>query len=156
MQESTNEEIITALIEHENSLCNLYRNYSACVTNKEEFWNRFADDEKSHASMLEALKKQLQSGGLYFENREFNTTAIFTSIKYINRNLTDPGEEVTQIKALATALSFERTIIERDFFRIFESDSVEMKKTFKMLDESTSKHRRVMEDAYKEAQKSNS
>ncbi len=52
---------------------------------------------------------------------------------------------ITPIKALALALDLEKSMIERDFFCVFESDSPIIRKEFTALREHTLTHQRMLQ-----------
>ena len=65
------------------------------------------------------------------------------------RSRTDAAlsEEISHLRALAAAADLERTVIEREFFKVFASDSQEIRNEFRALEEHTLEHRRRIEEA---------
>ena len=144
------------LIKYEETVGQLYRAYASKFPEYKDFWTKLADEEISHAAWIRQLYKKTEKGLLYFDEGRFNTVAIQTFLNYLNSELSrvnDPSLQV--INALSISLYIEEALIERKFFEIFETDSVELKKLLHDLYASTEEHVNLVKDTlenYKQKQ----
>ena len=134
------------LEEHEEAIASLYAVFSSCLPETKDFWAGLVLEEKCHASWLRTLRERLESDGSLLNRRQFNTAAIQTSIDYVKRRINEVSSQgITTLRALVIGLDLEAALLEKDFFRILESDSTEMKKQFNALIDQTASHRKMLE-----------
>jgi hypothetical protein len=94
--------------------------------------------------------KTLESGNTLLNERKFNSVAVRTIIDYIERITAEVvSSEITPIRALSMAVDSERSLLERDFFEVFESDTIDMKSGFRELRAHEEKHREFIEERLK-------
>ena len=141
-------EVIQKLIDHELALSRLYEAYSRRFP-EIGLWSELTEAEKHHARWLEALTRKVREGSVYFGKRTFNVQAIETSIDYLDREREKAGtRETTLVKALSTAASIEKAILERGWLESLEADSPALKEVLDRLLEDTRIHQHSVELAW--------
>jgi rubrerythrin len=141
MNNSTNNDLIKLLIENEEAVSSLYKTCALKFPDFAEFWQKLATEEKAHAEVLRELAKQLTAQRVFLKERKFNVTGVQSTIDYVNKQEEHvKSNSVTLLQVLALAHDIEQSIIERDFFEVFETDSPSMKKEFEALRKHTSEH----------------
>lgn len=95
---------------------------------------------------------QTLEGGVVFLNKErFKGESIQVFKEYIEKQLSALANgEVSDKNALAIAVDIESALLEKNFFEVFESDSVEIKNTFNKLARATIEHRERVKRAMEE------
>ncbi|MDD4869725.1 MAG: ferritin family protein [Kiritimatiellae bacterium] len=141
MNNPTGISILDVLIQNEEAVGSLYKACALKFPDFAEFWQRLVMEEKAHADILRELAKQLKTQQVFLNERKFNVTGVRTTINHVNkqRQLVEAGS-VTLLQVTAIALDIERSIIDREYFEVFETDSLSMKKEFEALKEHTSEH----------------
>ncbi|OGV70255.1 MAG: hypothetical protein A2283_00345 [Lentisphaerae bacterium RIFOXYA12_FULL_48_11] len=141
MNESTNNALIDLLIKNEEAIGSLYKACALQFPGFAEFWQKIALEEKAHADVLRELAKHLQNQKVLLNHRKFNTTAVQTTIDYIlkQREKVESGS-MTLLQVLAAAQDIEQSIVDRDFFEVFETDSASMRLEFAALRKHTVEH----------------
>ncbi len=146
MNDLSNHEIVNLLIEHEAAIASLYTAMSLGLPEMKDFWGRLIREEKAHAEVLRMLQRRLEAGGVFLNTRKFNEAAIRSSIDYIQRQVAKIATEgITKLRALALALNVEQAMLENELFRVFESDSADMKHEFQALRGHTVIHQKLLE-----------
>lgn len=141
MNNQTGIPIIDLLIQHEEAIGSLYKSCAIIFPNFAEFWQEFVIEEKAHADVLRMLAEQLKEEKVFLNDRKFNVTGVTTALEHVSRQqrLVESGT-LTILKVLAITMDIERAIIERNFFEVFETDSVLMKREFAALKKHTAAH----------------
>lgn len=141
MNEPTGDSILDLLIQHEEIIGSLYESCRRAFPAAEAFWQTLVQEEKAHAEVLRELGNNLRESHVLFNPRLFNRVGIRTAMDHVGRQKqrVEAGD-CTLAQALALALDIERAIIERDMFRVFESDSAAMKREFDSLRTHTLEH----------------
>jgi hypothetical protein len=148
MIDPTCDEIVGILQEHEEAMATLYAAFREHLPEWAPFWNRLVSEEHAHAIMLSMLREHLEKGGVHLNPRKFTLPVVRASINYLQQETAKvKAEGCSPLRALGLALSFERALIEDQFFAVFESDTREMATEFEELREHTLVHRKLLEDA---------
>lgn len=143
-----NNEIVNKLVQHEESIGKLYEIYARIFPQLYEFWTLLSREENQHATWIRTLGLQSREESKLFTNeRRFNTTAIDTSLDYLRRESEKANKQsITVVEALNVAFYIEQSLLERRWFEIFETDSVELKHLLTKLDNETKKHRAKLKE----------
>jgi hypothetical protein len=140
--------IIDLLAQNERNISSLYKAYSEKYVNLATFWTSLAHEEEQHASWIRQLGSKVNKEKIYIDEKRFNKAAIRTFIKYINEEKTKVNNEDLDIRTiLTTALYIEKALLERKYFEVFETDSVELKQVLKRLQTATEEHVSRIEQA---------
>ena len=114
--------------QQKKSLQALYEQYKRRFSENALFWGTLAADEALQASRINGIKIHLNAGNWYLKEGRFNTVSLKTSLEYVKKKIEEArNKQVSQIEAISTALEIEQSLIERNFFEIFGSDSSELK-----------------------------
>jgi len=133
--------ILHRLAENEEAIGVLYQEYAKRFPDYESFWVGLASEEKEHASWIRRLYSTAAESALFFNQKRFNKEAIQTYLNYLQRELVKVKQgETTLINALSVTLYIEESLIERKYFDVFETDSVELKHVLLNLAASTRIH----------------
>ena len=139
--------VVEMLARNEEAISQLYHAYSEKFPESKGFWLGLADEEIGHAGSLRELHSKIHEGSVYLDESRFKVAAIKTFLDYLEREVAKTREQgVSLINALSTALYIEEALIERKYFEVFETDSVDLKHVLLDLAASTEEHvRRVRE-----------
>jgi len=147
----TKEQIVDLLAENELAIKQLYEFYAKTFPEEASFWLSIASQEKEHAEALLSLKEKLDDINVYFDEKRFTPEAIQSTKDYIDERIKYViDNKIDILTALSIARDLENSLIERNYFKVFESDTPEIKNVLKKLETETLKHRKMVEDKYEE------
>ncbi len=145
-------EIMRMLAENEAAISRLYRAYAERFPSHGNLWLALADEEKSHANWLQKLSLEVEVGMTRINEGRFKPRPIEIMREYIEDQLMRAREEgLTLMDALSTALDIELGLLERDYFRIFETDSPTVKYSLMNLEGATEEHIKQVREAWEAA-----
>ncbi|MFO8010608.1 MAG: ferritin family protein [Dehalococcoidia bacterium] len=133
-------EVIELLAQHEEAISKLYRTYSRKLPQLDAFWSALAQEETSHAAWMRKLGLKVGQEGLFVNKGRFKAIPVRASIDFISEEIAHAEAGIKLQEALSKALLIEQGMIERKYFEIFESDSVELKNVLRNLAEDTKRH----------------
>lgn len=137
--------------ENEELIGRLYTAYAERFTEHADFWLAVAADEKQHAAWLRQLGGKVGQGSLYVDGDRFKKRPTELFHQYVRDELARAGETDIPLRtALSVALSIEQALIERRFFEVFETDSVELKHVLQDLASATESHLKKVRDMWAE------
>jgi len=120
-------DIVSLLAEHEHVIGRLYRTYANRFPEHEEFWSRLADEEDQHASWLRRLLVRVEEGLGCVRPDKFDPTKVKNSLARIERMIEEVDEpKSSTTDALNTALVIEESLLEAEYFEIFEGTAAEV------------------------------
>ena len=121
----SSEAIIDLLAQNEERIRKLYEAYAEKFPDYRVFWNDLAGEEAEHAAWIRKLASKAKEGTIIVNKGRFNTAAISTFSNYVDKELTNlKTSSVSLIGALSVALYLEESIIEHNYFEVFEGDSL--------------------------------
>jgi len=133
--------VIEMLAQNEEAIGRLYIAYSERFPSFKDLWLVLASEEKEHAAWIRKLGEQTRDGRVLFTPDRFRRAAIRSFQNYIEKEIvTAKGAGLQIINALSIAFYIEESLIERKYFEVFETDSVELKRLLRDLDAATRKH----------------
>ncbi|KKK75464.1 hypothetical protein LCGC14_2873440, partial [marine sediment metagenome] len=110
-----------------------------------------AKEERGHAYWIEEFSKRIGDGKVYFDKDRFNIAPLRRFYEYVVKQETNAGVgDLDIVNVLAIVLDIEKALIERKFFEIFETDSVEIKHLLDKLGRATEEHIRRVEGKLEE------
>lgn len=146
-------DVLDLLMRHELAIKQLYDVFATMFTTHRAFWEGIAVEEQRHADWLE----KLQAGSNISKellNQKLKPQPIKLSIDYVEGQITKAkGGKFTLLEALSAARDIESALLERQFSRISEITSQELKPVMMSLAAETEKHRKELVKEI-EAQKS--
>jgi rubrerythrin len=141
----------------EESTGKLYKAYAEIFPDYRQFWSDLSNEEVQHAGWLRKLHNDVVRGSTTFRENRFNEIAIQTFINYLNDEYSKVmSRERVLINALSITLYIEESLIEREYYDVFDRDSPELKQTLSNLVNATKNHiERVREvfNTYKQSVK---
>jgi len=147
----TKEQIVDLLAENELAIKQLYEFYAKTFPKEAVFWLDIANDEKDHAMALLSLKEKVDDIYVYFDEERFTPEAILSTKNYINERIKYVIEnKINFLTALSVARDVENSLIERNYFKVFESDTPKIKNVLKKLEKETLEHRTRVENRFEE------
>jgi len=148
MAERQNPQAIIALMaENEESVAHLYEAYAGRFSEHAAFWSGLAAEERDHARWLRELGSRLGEGTLFVNEDRFRREPVRVFHEYLEGEVRQQGP-LTLARALSVALSTEEALIERRFFEVFETDSVELKHVLHDLASATEEHVKKVRDLW--------
>ncbi len=142
-------EIVSQLEKNEVALSELYALYQSKFPTRREFWQGLVDDEQSHAQWIRTLKRKIEEGEVNIKEHRFNIDIINDFNKEVKQKELEINQNnIPLIEALANAVKFEQTLIERRFFEVFKDDSPELEMLLLALEYSTKNHFAAIQKAY--------
>jgi len=140
--------VLNLLTEHEEEIGKLYAVYADKFQEYNQFWSELSKEEEKHANWIKDLAKIIEAGKAFFDQKRFNLEAIRSSLTELKTDIIkNTHSDISLISALSSAYYYEMALIERKFFEVFETDSVELKHTLINLSEETIKHQGKIKEA---------
>lgn len=134
------------LIEHENTISELYAAYADRFAEQRKYWLELAHEETEHADEIRKLVPLADRGNRFLNTTGFKPAAVRTSISYLRDQISHARKGFVSLRdALSTALDIEKAMIERKFFDIFETPAPEVQSVLLTLTEGTQKHIETIE-----------
>ena len=132
---------------HELAVSGLYQSFAAVLPEWKAFWTAIANEELGHAAWLRGLKSKLAEEGGILNREHFNLDGLRTSMDFLQRTRGDVLKKgITPLRALSMALDLEGSLIEKEYFSIYKTDSVAVQEVFAKLREQSGGHRQRMRD----------
>ena len=147
MKEQSNE--IELLAENEESIGRLYQVYAGRFPEYAEFWTSLAEEETRHPNWIHELVGKAHEGSTYVVTGRFKEQAIETFLGYLEREIAK-ATTIPLIESLSTALYIEKSLIERKYFEVFDSDSAELTHLLEELRSATEQHIQKIEKLWNE------
>lgn len=146
------EAVYEMLAQNEERLSELYGLYAEKYPEYEDLWNSLAEEESQHAAWIRKITSWSEEGVIKINRNRFNIPAIRTFSNYVDKEISNAKNSiVSSINALSIASYIEDSIIEHNYFEVFDGDSLELRNTLLDLANATNKHRNMVKQALKEA-----
>lgn len=145
-------ELIETLANNELLVGSLYKIYADKFPKFKHFWEKLITDEKNHGTWLKTLLSDVDKGKLLINEDRFNAETIMSFTKYV-KDLKDIAlkEDFTVINALSYARDIESALIERGFFKVYETDSPILKIVLNDLEKVTTAHEKMVIEEWQKA-----
>jgi len=130
----------------EEAVGRLYEIYANRFPEHEEFWFGLTMEEADHSnSILDLISKVRKGSANFFANQSLveNVQKFQDHLK--QQQSRAKREDISFIDALHVALDIEKSLIEREFYRLFEGVSVETRNVLKYLDSASGNHIKVLQ-----------
>ena len=140
---------IKMMIQQEKAIAKLYTVFAGCFPERKILWMEFAEEEKEHAAYLKRLYNAFKRREVRFSADRFPRKLLEESLNFIQTNIRKAKQkEFSALNALSLALSLEKAVIERDFFRLFNGDSPAVAEILTYLARSTREHAQKIQDEW--------
>lgn len=135
-------DLLNALALHETKVSELYQAFAQALPEWNSFWLVLVKEEHMHALWLHSLKEKLEKQEGILNECQFNPLVVQTSMTYLQRMIDEVKTQgIKPMRALALSLDLEGALLEKNFFQVYESDSVHVQQVFSRLREQTLEHR---------------
>jgi len=151
MNNSSNEGqiLVNALMQNENLLSKLYAKYANNFAIENEFWAHISHDETDHASWLHSLTQKINQGWVHMAGDRFKLEAIEYFADYIKTQISTAEQtELSLIQALSVSMDMENSMLENGTFKVYETDSTELKDVLNKLQKSTEIHHKQVKERW--------
>lgn len=139
--------IIELFIEQELLVASLYMRFSERYLVHKDFWLKLAVEEREHAEWIKHLLDGIEADKIFFSEGKTRTYTVSSSIAYIKGLINEFDRKAFDIpKAAHIALDLERSLLEKNVFKCFDSDSIEVKRILEVLNKGQDDHIRMMEN----------
>ena len=147
-------DVIELLAQHEETIEQLYKEFSNKFVTHNSFWSNISHEEKDHACWIRKLLKDIKKGAIIFNEDRFQTAAVKSSIDYVKEQIRKlQSESFSELNALAVAYNIENALLESKFFEVFEGDSVKLKNILSDLNKATKVHRETIKETLEQEKK---
>ncbi len=141
-------EAIELLAKNEEAMSRLYKIFAKKFPDFHDFWSGLADDESDHYNKILMFHSKIKEGSARFVEGRFSDKDIQVLLEATNVALAQVEDAEMPLKdALLLAFYMEKSLIERNFFEVFTTDSPELKQLLADLETETKRHRGKLEEA---------
>lgn len=134
-------QILNLLIENEEAIEAIYSTYAIKFPDFREFWSHISLEESEHAGAVRNLIPHTQTGQLLFKEGRFQAEDIQSSINHFQSlDSQTQKENYSMLQALDIAVGIEQSLLENQFFKVFEGDNIELKDVLDCLRTGTEEH----------------
>ena len=149
MEEQSN--VVGLLAKNEESIGHLYEVYAERLPEYAEFWTELVTEETEHSNWIHELMRKVGDGSVFIAKGRFRGQAIQTFLGYLEREIAKAKTaKISLIESLSTALYIEKSLIERKYFEVFDSDSAELGHLLEDLRSATEWHIQKIEKVWSE------
>lgn len=130
--------VIELLIENEQLVCELYKQFAKKFPENKDFWESIASDETKHIAFL----KDTLNRKITFNERSMSRNHIKNMISHIETLLVKVGKgrEFSQSDAVNEALNIENSMVEMKFFEPFRKQDGTIDSQISVVESDTRKH----------------
>jgi hypothetical protein len=135
--------IVSLLAEHEHAIGRLYRAYASRFPQHQDFWSKLADEEDQHAKWLQRLLVRVEEGLGCVRPDRFDRSAVEASIRSVEQMVREAAKaDFSLADALGTAVTLENSLLEAEYFEVFEGTAAEVVQVQYCLADAAEDHRR--------------
>jgi rubrerythrin len=145
--------VVAMLVRHEEAIGRLYALFARKFPEHAAFWRSLAREEMEHAEWIRVLYGELENGTVRIDSKRMPAQGIETSLEYVTLLGYHGRQEISEARAFAIALQIENSMIEQDFFKVWDGDDEELRKIFEQLVEDTTRHRERLRERQEAAGK---
>ena len=141
-------DILEMLIRHELAIKQLYKEFASVFTNRKDFWQRLAEDEQKHADTLGMLRSEPSINTLLLHDSQIKPQAIALSIGYVESQAERAQKgNFNLLQALSIAKDLESALLEKQFSKLSDFASKEMRAILVNIAAETERHRSAIVEA---------
>ena len=130
--------VVELLIENEQLVCELYKQFAKKFPEDKDFWESIANDETKHIAFL----KDTLNRNITFNERSMSRSHIKNMINHIETLLVKAvkSSEFSQLDAVNEALNIENSMVEMKFFEPFRKQDGTIDSQISIVEKDTRKH----------------
>jgi hypothetical protein len=146
--------VVQMLADHELALKELYQTYATALPSLKDLWLKLAEDEQRHADWLDSLGSGAGGANGPGPGSWPRPAAIETSLKYVRGQIVRARQaQVTLLIALSVAKDLESALLEKEFFKVAQGASPEVRAVLGRLITATETHWQTVTDALNAAKR---
>ena len=128
-------------------MATLYERFANHYAAHTEFWLSLVADEREHAGYIQQFKRLAAEQKMSFAEGKARIAALNSFLTYI-RSVIDlfDRQPFMHQKAIAICMDIEKSVLERDVFKGFDSDSTEIRQVLDILREAQEVHLKKIQD----------
>lgn len=148
----TEKDIIIELAENELKLEELYRQYAENLPELKDFWSHISGDEMHHFKILKEFQQKEKNSDIFIDRKRFQPEAVKLVREFVEDKISEAKKTPTPSAkdSLIVAEDIETSLLEKNIFEIFESDSADLKVTLETLEKETREHLRLVKEKIRE------
>ncbi len=119
-----------------------------------KIWPMLIGEEKKHESWLMQMIPKIEDGTIYFYRDDITVQNIDDMIGNIEKEIIRAENSAVSLKtAVATALDFEDSVLEKNIFSYFDSEYPAIEDILDKLKDDTQRHRAMLSQAVESLKK---
>jgi Tfp pilus assembly ATPase PilU len=151
MVKDKHQDIIDLMIKQEELISELYLSFGKTFPEHHEFWETLSEEEKMHAKILTKLKALIKQETVVFDDERIKSNTLQTFTEYLETLILKSESSAMHIRqALVLSHDIEMTIIEKNVFTLFKSDSIKITESLEKLISDTKDHSKRILDMIKQ------
>jgi hypothetical protein len=132
---------IDLYLELEITMAKLYQRFEKRYAAHKDFWISLIADEHEHAGYIKHFHDLNALNKISFAEGKTRIAALQSILAYINSLIAEFDKQPFLFqKAISICLDLERSVIERDIFKRFDSDSTELRQLLDILRQAQEEH----------------
>jgi len=143
--------VLTGMRNFEHALYETYSAYSRMYPEHKAFWQDIAVEENTHSMMVDVFISLYDDGDTSFSGRNFQFAEIEAELAKLRSFQEEmKAREIPLKEAVEFSLAAEKSLVEREVFKIKEDDPPEFKKLLKELLQGYTTHYAKIYTFYRE------
>jgi hypothetical protein len=143
------ESALARMTELEKNVSRLYAAYSRRFPAYEGLWSTLSKEETEHSAWILELTEQARLGKVKIASSRFKAEAVQMALDSIAKHIAEAETgNPPLLHCLSIAMDLENALIEKEYFMVFEGDSVEIRDTLNRLAAATRNHHRMVRQAW--------
>lgn len=107
------------------------------------FWQQLAKDETLHARWVRSLEPRVQRGEIWLRDNRYNPESATLLYAYATQRVREARQAAPSlVAALAIAVDLETTLVEKNFYAVFDTADADAQRALKTLSNSAEEHLR--------------
>lgn len=128
-------------------MASLYERFEKRYPAHQGFWFSLVADEREHAGYIQQFKRLAAEQKMSFAEGKTRIAALNSILTYIQNTIDAfDRQPFMHQKALAICLDLEKSVLERDVFKGFDSDSPQIRQVLDILREAQEEHLKKIQD----------
>lgn len=141
MNKTEVDELLDLLQQHELKISALYETFASNLPSSRDAWLSLANEEKLHAKWINTLHAHLKNESISLEKTKFTCQSVRTAIAYIENTTASAAKNKPDLKkSLIIAINVEKSLLESQFFTVFELSNLNAQNIRSRLEEATNSH----------------
>ena len=141
------------LAENERAVARLYKSFEKKSNDHKEFWKTLVEEELQHADWVEELRPGVEEGVVQLKKHKFPIGMLEGSIETVNEISERAENNALSLseysEQLEIAHELEKGLIEKKFFKAFDTDDDLVKSLLRKLQDATCEHQKRVKAEWK-------